>query len=428
MMNIKKLLKNQVFANMRWLVSGRILQMAIALVINMITARYLGVNNYGIINYVASYVSFFTPICSLGLESIIIKELVDKPDKQGETIGTAMGMRVISSILSMAAILVFLVVLDNGNRVMLGVAFVQSMILVFNSSVLFEFWYLSRFESKVSVSVRTVGYLITAVYKIAILVFQKSIYWFAFTNTLDMIIAFIFLMIVYKKSGGQKLVFNINTGKKMLKISYNFIVSGLMVAVYAQMDKIMLGKMLDTYTVGLYSVGIYICSLWNFIPDSMIASLRPGVMEAKKVSEEIYRKKLKQMYALIIWISILYAACVCIFSKYIILILYGKEYLGARTPLMIAVWYCGFSLMGSARDVWIICEGHQKYSKWFALIGAVTNFGLNLLLIPRIGMIGAAIATLTTQIMTGFIVTLFFKNTRENNKFLIEAFMLKGVK
>lgn len=428
MMNIKKLLKNQVFANMRWLISGRILQMAIALVINMITARYLGVNNYGIINYVSSYVSFFTPICSLGLESIIIKELVDKPDKQGETIGTAMGMRVISSILSMAAILVFLGVVDNGNRVMLGVAFVQSMILVFNTADLFEFWYQSRLESKVSVSVRTVGYLITAVYKITILVFQKSIYWFAFTNTLDMIIAFIFLMIVYKKSGGQKLVFNINTGKKMLKISYNFIISGLMVAVYAQMDKIMLGKMLDTYTVGLYSVGIYICSLWNFIPESIIASLRPGIMEIKKVSEELYRKKLKQMYALIIWISILYATCVCIFSKYIILILYGKDYLGARTPLMIAVWYCGFSLMGSARDVWIICEGHQKYSKWFALIGAVTNFGLNLLLIPRIGMIGAAIATLTTQIMTGFIVTLFFKNTRENNKFLIEAFMLKGVK
>lgn len=427
-MEIKKLLKNQVFSNMRWLVSGRIIQMAIALVINMITARYLGVNNYGIINYVASYVSFFTPICSLGLESIIIKELVDKPDKQGETLGTAMGMRIISSILSMIAILSFLVLIDKGNQMMLGVAFVQSMILVFNTADLFEFWYQSRLESKVSVSVRTVGYLITAVYKVAILVFQKSIYWFAFTNTLDMIIAFIFLMIVYKKSGGQKLVFNITSGKNMLKISYNFIISGLMVAVYAQMDKIMLGQMLDTYTVGLYSVGIYICSLWNFIPDSMIASLRPGIMEAKNISEELYRKKLKQMYALIIWISILYATCVCIFSKYIILILYGKDYLGARTPLMIAVWYCGFSLMGSARDVWIICEGHQKYSKWFALIGALTNLGLNLLLIPRIGMIGAAVATLVTQIMTGFVVTLFFKNTRENNKFLIEAFMLRGVK
>lgn len=427
-MDIKKILQNKVFVNMRWLVSGRILQMAIALVINMITARYLGVNNYGIINYVASYISFFTPICSLGLESIIIKELVDKPDCQGETIGTAMGMRIMSSLFSMVAIILFLFFIDKGNKVMLGVAFMQSMILVFNTADLFEFWYQSRLESKVSVTVRTTGYLITAVYKIAILVFQKSIYWFAFTNTLDMIIAFVLLQLVYKKSGGQKLAFNLKSGKKMLKISYNFIISGLMVAVYAQMDKIMLGQMLDTYTVGLYSVGIYICTLWNFIPEAMIASLRPGIMEAKKHNKDGYEKKLKQMYALIIWVSILYAVGVCVFSKYIILILYGKDFLGARAPLMIAVWYCGFSLLGSARDVWIICEGHQKYSKWFALIGAMTNLILNLLLIPKIGMIGAAIATLTTQIMTGFGVTLLFKDTRENNKFLIEAFLMKGVR
>ena len=77
----------------------------------------------------------------------------------------------------------------------------------------------------------------------------------------------------------------------MLKISYNFIISGLMVAIYAQMDKIMLGQMLDTYTVGLYSVGIYICSLWNFIPESVIASLRPEIMKAKKSNEDLYQKK-----------------------------------------------------------------------------------------------------------------------------------------
>lgn len=95
---------------------------------------------------------------------------------------------------------------------------------------------------------------------------------------------------------------------------------------------------------------------------------------------------------------------------------------------MIAVWYCGFSLLGSARDVWIICEGYQKYAKWFAMMGTLTNLLLNFLLIPQIGMSGAAIATLVTQIMTGFGVTLLFKDTRENNRYLIEAFLLKGVK
>lgn len=425
---VKQILHNRVFANMQWLVVERIIQMMIALVINMITARYLGVDNYGIINYVASFVSFFTPICSLGLEVIIVRELIDHPKKQGQIIGTAMGMRMLSSILSMIAILLVLTILNPGDKVMLIVAFLESLILIFNTADLFEFWYQSRLESKESVKMKLAAYFLVAIYKILILLFHKSIYWFAVTNTLDMVCVYILLMLSYKRNGGQKLRFSFKLGKNMLKISYNFIISGVMVAIYAQMDKIMLGQMLDTTAVGLYSVGIYICNLWTFIPNAIITSLRPGIMQAKGYSEDIYIKKLKQMYALILWISILYAILVCVFSKYIIWILYGKDFLGARQPMMIAVWYCGFSLIGSARDVWIICEGYQKYSKWFAAAGAITNFILNALLIPILGMNGAAIATLTTQIMTGFIVTLFFKDTRENNRLFLEALLLKGIK
>ena len=119
---VKQILHNRVFVNMQWLVIERIIQMMIALVINMITARYLGVDNYGIINYVASFVSFFTPICSLGLEGIIVRELIDHPKKQGQIIGTAMGMRMLSSILSMIAILLVLTILNPGDKVMLIVA------------------------------------------------------------------------------------------------------------------------------------------------------------------------------------------------------------------------------------------------------------------------------------------------------------------
>lgn len=425
---LKEVFYSKVFSNMKWLVGERIFQMVIALVINMVTARYLGVDNYGIINYVASFIAFFTPICSLGLEGIIIKELVDNPDKQGEVIGTAMGMRVCSSLLSMIAILLLLTFLNPGDTVMLGVAVFQSLILIFNTADLFEFWYQSRLESRKSVKMKIISYFLVAIYKILILVFHKSIYWFALTNTLDMMVAYALLFLSYRRDNGSQLTFSLKKGKDMLKISYNFIISGLMVAVYAQMDKIMLGKMLDTTAVGLYSVGIYICNLWNFIPNAIIVSLRPGILQAKQYNEELYIKKLKQMYAIIIWVSILYAVAVCIFSKYIIWILYGKDFLGAREPLMIAVWYCGFSLIGSARDVWIISEKLQKYSKYFALVGALTNLILNFVLIPLWGMVGAASATLITQIMTGFVVTLPMKKTRNNNRYLIEALLLRGIR
>ena len=425
---LKEVFYSKVFSNMKWLVGERIFQMVIALVINMVTARYLGVDNYGIINYVASFIAFFTPICSLGLEGIIIKELVDNPDKQGEVIGTAMGMRVCSSLLSMIAILLLLTFLNPGDTVMLGVAVFQSLILIFNTADLFEFWYQSRLESRKSVKMKIISYFLVAIYKILILVFHKSIYWFALTNTLDMMVAYALLFLSYRRDNGSQLTFSLKKGKDMLKISYNFIISGLMVAVYAQMDKIMLGKMLDTTAVGLYSVGIYICNLWNFIPNAIIVSMRPGILQAKQYNEELYIKKLKQMYAIIIWVSILYAVAVCIFSKYIIWILYGKDFLGAREPLMIAVWYCGFSLIGSARDVWIISEKLQKYSKYFALVGALTNLILNFVLIPLWGMVGAASATLITQIMTGFVVTLPMKKTRNNNRYLIEALLLRGIR
>lgn len=424
---IKQIFYSKVFSNMKWMVGERILQMLIGLVINMVTARYLGVNNYGIINYVSSFIAFFTPICTLGLEGIIIKELLDHLQKQGEVIGTAMGMRIISSLLSMVSILLILAFLNPGDKIMLGVAVLQSLILIFNTADLFEFWYQSRLESKKSVKIKVTSYSVVAVYKILILVFHKNIYWFALSNTLDMIVASVLLFISYKKNSGPKLRFSFRKGKNMLKLSYNFILSGLMVAVYAQMDKIMLGKMLDTTAVGLYSVGIYICNLWNFVPNAVIVSLRPGILQAKQYNEELYVKKLKQMYAIIIWLSILYAAIVCLFSKYIISILYGEDFLGARIPMMIAVWYCGFSLLGGAREVWIISENLQKYSKWYALTGALTNLILNFLLIPQWGMTGAAVATLITQIMTGFLVTLPLKETRVNNKYLVEALFLKGI-
>ena len=424
---IKQIFYRKVFSNMKWMVGERILQMLIGLVINMVTARYLGVNNYGIINYVSSFIAFFTPICTLGLEGIIIKELLDHLQKQGEVIGTAMGMRIISSLLSMVSILLILAFLNPGDKIMLGVAVLQSLILIFNTADLFEFWYQSRLESKKSVKIKVTSYSVVAVYKILILVFHKNIYWFALSNTLDMIVASVLLFISYKKNSGPKLRFSFRKGKNMLKLSYNFILSGLMVAVYAQMDKIMLGKMLDTTAVGLYSVGIYICNLWNFVPNAVIVSLRPGILQAKQYNEELYVKKLKQMYAIIIWLSILYAAIVCLFSKYIIWILYGEDFLGARIPMMIAVWYCGFSLLGGAREVWIISENLQKYSKWYALTGALTNLILNFLLIPQWGMTGAAVATLITQIMTGFLVTLPLKETRVNNKYLVEALFLKGI-
>ncbi len=419
---------NKFLANTGWMVGERVFQMAISLVIGMITARYLGPANYGLINYTASFISMFFTICTLGLEGVIIKQFVDHPEQEGVSLWTGIVMRCISSTLSMLSITIIVWLLNPKDYLTLVVAVIQSIALFFRSFELIDYWYQSRLQSKYVTIIKTTAYILVSVYKVILLVLKKDIRWFAFSNTLDMIIIAILLVCSYFKNGGSGFHVSVSIGRSLIKQSYHFILSGLMVTVYGQLDKILIGKMIDNTSVGLYSVAITICGLWTFIPQAIINSARPIIMQAKKLNEEKYIRRLKQLYAAIIWIGIAFSTTVTILSKYIILFLYGKDYLGATASLMIVVWSASFSLVGSARGIWILCENKNQYVKKYLFWGMVCNLLLNFTLIPLIGIEGSAIATLVTQIVTCLIAPLLYKETRIHTKYVIDSFLLRGIK
>lgn len=426
MLNRLKILRsNQIVSNTLWIVSERVFQLLISLVLNLITVRYLGPNNYGLINYVGSYIAFFTSICTLGLEGIIIKELLENPLEEGRILGSGIFLRILSSFVSSIAIVVIIYLLNPDDIFIVTIAILQSISLVFRSFELIDFWYQSKLKSKYTTIIKISSYLVMSAYKVIILILHKDVRWFAFSTSLDIIVASGLMYYFYRKHSGPKLRINKLTCISLIRQSYHFIFSGLMVSIYAQTDKIMLGTMLNQYYVGIYAAALTVMNLWNFIPMAIITSLRPKVMELKNIDDLSYIKALTKLYSIIIWLSIIYSLFITIFSKYIILIMYGKDYIECIPILIIIVWGSIFSLIGCARDIWIISEGKQKYSKWFAIMGAFTNLFLNLILIPKYGLYGATIATLITQITTGFIVTLVFKETRVNNKYLINALLFR---
>jgi len=403
--------------------------MLVTFLVGIFTARYLGPSGYGVINYVASYVALFTAVSSLGLNGIIVNELVKDKDKgnEGKIIGTALIMRLVSSCISMFAVVFILYLLKPNDKVIFTVAILQSMALLFSIFDTIDYWYQSQLRSKVTTLLSMIAYTTAAVYKVIILVLDKSIEWFAFSATLDALLVGIFLFISYFANHGKKLEFSFKYGRYMLKQGYHFMIAAVMATIYAQVDKVMIGQMLGTKQVGLYSVAIVICGLWSFVPASVIASVSPIIMSNKQNNEALYVKRLKQTYTGIIWSSILYATFVTIFSKYIIMILYGAQYAGANGPLIIAVWYCAFAYIGAIKNIWLLCEGLQKYELIFTSVGASMNILVNYLLIPIWGINGAAIATLLTQCLTNFIMPTLFKKTRKNTRYVIESTLFMGV-
>ena len=140
---IKQFLHNKVARNAGWLISGKVFQMLINFVVGLITARYLGPSNYGLINYAGAYTAFFASFCTLGINSVIVKEFVDNPDKTGEIIGTTLGLRALSSFLSALSIIGISFVVDAAEPTTIWVVALCSVGVIFQIFDTFNYWFQS---------------------------------------------------------------------------------------------------------------------------------------------------------------------------------------------------------------------------------------------------------------------------------------------
>ena len=425
---MKRLLHSASVKNAGWLIFGRIGQMVISLVVGILTARYLGPTNYGLINYAAAYASFFMSLCTLGINSVLVKEFVDYPDQEGKILGSSLLLQAISSILSVGAILCIVCIMDAGEKTTIVVTALYSLSLLVRIFEIFNYWFQSKLQSKVTAIVLLAAYIITSAYKVVLLILHKSVEWFALATALDYLAVGILLMICYNRHGGARLKYSAAVAKRILKKSVHFILPGLMVAIYAYVDKFMLKQMLSQADVGYYATATAVCGMWAFVLQAVIDSMYPTIMESHKKNYGEYEKKNRQLYAVVFYIAIAVSILFCILGKWVILILYGRDYLSAVLPLKVATWYTAFSYLGVARNAWIVCEDKQRYLKYIYISAAILNVLTNLALIPIWGAAGAAAASLATQILTTLIVPFFIKDLRYNSVLMIEGILLRKIR
>lgn len=421
-------LKNRTAQNAGWLIGGKVAQMVISFFVGILTARYLGPANYGLINYATAYIAFFTAFCTLGINSVLVKEFVDKPEESGTTIGTTLVLRGISSLLSAFMIVLIVSFVDADEPTTIAVVALSSIGVVFHIFETFNFWFQSKLKSKITAIASLSAYIVTAVYKIVLLILGKSVLWFAFATSVDYICVAIVLFIVYKKECGLPLKFSFSYGKKLLGKSYHFILSGLMVAVYGYTDKLMLKQMMGESEVGYYSTATALCTMWCFVLSAIIDSVYPSIMEANNKDEELFKQRNRQLYAIVFYVSVFVSVMFQIFAPLAIKILYGEAYMPSVNPLRIITWYTAFSYLGIARNAWIVCKDKQKYLIYIYVLAAVSNVALNLIFIPLFGASGAAVASLIAQVLTSIVLPLFIKPLRENSILMLEAILLKGIK
>lgn len=414
-------MKNSAFKNASWIIGCKIIQSLLNLVIGLITARYLGPSNYGVLSYVSSVVAFTMPLMQLGLGHTLVKEFVRKPEQEGVILGTSLMLNIISAVFCMVGSVAFVMFVNAGETETIVVCVLYSLTLIFNATEMTQYWFQSKLLSKYPSIAALIAYIVVAAYKIYLLVTQKNVVWFAFSNVIEYFLISVILIVIYKNVRGQRLSVNLCVGKQLLSESKYYIIPSMMVVIFQNTDRIMIKLMVGETETGFYSAAITCIGISAFVFSAILDSARPVILEEKDRNPALYEKRVVQLYSIITYLSLAQSVGMTILAKPLVFLLYGEKYAKAARILAVAVWYNTFGHYGSVRNIWILAEGKQKYLTAINIMGACANIALNFVLIPLWEAVGAAVASVITQFFTNVIVGFIFKPIRKNNTFMIKG-------
>lgn len=409
----KSSLATRFVGNTGWMMFKNIYSMLISLVIGSLSARYLGPSNFGVLNYGSSIISFFTTISKLGLDSVLVAEMARTPEKENSYLGTALVMRLLTSILSFIMIWGIVVILEPNDKILQVVTILQAIAIIFQTSEVLFFWFQVRLEMKYITLASIVAMTVTGVWRVSLLASEASVQWFALSSSISALVCGIYTVCFFVKKAHAKLQFSYSDAKFILSNSYHFIINGLAVTLYTQLDRIMLGKVVSDEAVGWYSAASTLAVMWEFVPIAVVNSARPLLVKEYDADKRKFLQKYRWLLLGITVMGILVGVFFTVFGKLLVYILYGEKYYPAIPALAILIWSTSFAMIGTARGIWIVAERKNKYSKYFTIIGAIVNVILNAAVIPRWGVSGAAFTTLISQIVVALVAPMLYKETRE---------------
>lgn len=411
-------------ANTAWLMGEKILRIFMGLFVGIWVARYLGPEQFGLLSYAQSFVFLFTAIATLGLDSIVVRELVKDSSQRNVLLGTAFTLKLIGS-LCILPLLWFGVQFTSNDSYTNLLIFIIASGTIFQSFNVIDFYYQSSVLSKYVAFANTITLAISSIVKILLILNEGSLLAFAIVGVFDTVILSLGLVYFYWQKTHHSLrewQFKRVVAKRLLKDSFPLIIVSLLTVIYARIDQIMIKELLGSYEVGLFSASVRITEAWLFVPIVIANSLFPSIITGRNISISLYEARLKALYQLMIFIGLSVAVIVSLTSSSIIELLYGASFIESSNVLAIRIWETLFAAIGTVRSKWIVAENLQHKSMIFVLYGAVTNIVANYILIPIVGIEGAAVSSLLSIIVTVILIPLCYKSFRSNTIIILKSF------
>ena len=416
----KSLLKHKgfikYFKNTSWVFLERITRMIVGLFVGVWVARYLGPERFGLLSYAQSFVGLFSYIAILGLDVIVVRELVKNKNLNEEIISTVFWLRLMGAFVVLL-ILAIAINFTSNDTYTNTLIFIIASATIFQSFNVIDLYFQSKVMSKFVVYANIISLFLSSIVKITLILNKAPLVAFAWVILFDSFVltcGFIYFYIKKNlKFKIKNLKLKIKTATLLLKDSWPLMLSGMAISIYLRIDQVMIKEMINTEAVGQYAAAIRLSEIWYFIPMVMATSLFPAIINAKKKNENLYYLRFQRLYDFMVFMAIAIALSMTFLGTFIVELLYGTQYNQAGSVLLIHIWAGVFVFLGVASSKWFLVENLKMLLLQRAFYGMIINIILNFILIPKYGIQGAAFATLISQAISAYIIDFFHIKTRK---------------
>lgn len=378
-----------------WLAADRAVRIVFSIFVGFWVARYLGPERFGLFNYALAAVALMGPLAELGLDAVARREFVRHPEQGPVLAGTILRLRLMGGLvaLGLVAAWAFWPGLPADERRLFAILSLATLQPV---GMVAESWLQSRLEARRLVVSQWGALLAGAIARVVAVLSGSPLEVFAGISVLEMGLMALLVIRSAKRRGMQFGGFDPVVARTLLAESWPLALSGLAVAGYMRVDTLMLRALVGPKEVGTYAAATRLTEIWYFVPVALTTSLLPWLTRVW-INTKDRHESFQVSFDLHVGLAYLIAVPTALAAPWIVPFLYGTRYEAAGPVVALHAWTLPFVFLGVARGQYLLNAGLTRFYLFATGAGLVVNIGMNVILIPHHGAIGAAIATIVGQ-------------------------------
>jgi O-antigen/teichoic acid export membrane protein len=401
--------KNNYVSNSMWILLEKSARIISGLLVGVLVARFLGTTQFGTIYYGLTIIGIMAIFSTLGLDSLVVRELITRSNDENKILGTALGLRLGGSLVAIVGSIIYSLLRDPASTTF--IVFLLSLSMLFQSFNVIDFYFQSQVKGKYTAINQVITLFISALIKLLLIYLEAPLVYFAAMAAFEALLSAFIQWRFYKKFGGHisHWKFSLPESKHLVYLTLPIILSSFIQMLYTNADGILIARFLrDMGLVGQYGAAVRISQASYFIPVAICAAVFPGIVNNRN-NAALQETRLTQLYSLMLWGALFIIAGAMLTGDWVIGNLYGPKYPLAPEVFKLHVWSILPVFWGTAWGMWMLAEQKQKYVVGMQVLNAIIILGSELVLIPRLGILGAAWAVIVGSYIALLYMVLSYK-------------------